>query len=83
MKILKISVIGLSIIRDFIHFGDDKTKSVLIVTKFKIKKVRKPNIKYRDIYLKHPCHTLKRCVYHETLFVNLERIQLFYHILTL
>ena len=26
---------GLSIIRDFIDFGDDKTKSILIATKFK------------------------------------------------
>ena len=32
-----------------IHFGDDKTKSTLFATKFKIKKVRKLNIKYGDI----------------------------------
>ena len=32
-----------------IHFGDDETKSILFVTKFKIKKVRKLNIKY-EIY---------------------------------
>ena len=35
-----------------IHFGDDKTKSILFATKFKIKKVRKLNIKYRDIQIK-------------------------------
>ena len=29
-----------------IHFGNDKTKSILFATKFKIKKVRKLNIKY-------------------------------------
>ena len=31
-----------------IRFGDGKTKSVLFATKFKIKKVRKLNIKYGD-----------------------------------
>ena len=35
-----------------IRFGDDKTKSVLFATKFKIKKVRKLNIKYGDIQIK-------------------------------
>ena len=35
-----------------IHFGDDKTKSILFVTKFKIKRVRKLNIKYGDIQVK-------------------------------
>ena len=35
-----------------IHFGDDKTKSILFATKFKIKKVRKPNIEYGDIQIK-------------------------------
>ena len=34
-----------------IHFGDDKTKSILFATKFKIKKVRKLNIKYGDIQI--------------------------------
>ena len=29
-----------------VHFGDDKTKSILFTSKFKIKKVRKLNIKY-------------------------------------
>ena len=31
-----------------IHFGDGKIKSILFGTKFKIKKVRKLNIKYGD-----------------------------------
>ena len=35
-----------------IHFGDDKTKSILFATKFKIKKVRKLNIEYGDIQIK-------------------------------
>ena len=35
-----------------IHFGDDKTKSILFATKFKIKNVRKLNIKYGDIQIK-------------------------------
>ena len=32
-----------------IHFGDDKTRHILFATKFKIKRVRKLNIKYGDI----------------------------------
>ena len=35
-----------------IHFGEDKTKSILFATKFKIKKVRKLNIRYGDIQIK-------------------------------
>ena len=35
-----------------IHFGDDETKSILFATKFKIKKVKKLNIKYGDIQIK-------------------------------
>ena len=35
-----------------IHFGDGKTKYILFATKFKIKKVRKLNIKYGDIQIK-------------------------------
>ena len=35
-----------------IHFGDDKTKSILFATKLKIKNVRKLNIKYGDIQIK-------------------------------
>ena len=35
-----------------IHFSDDKTKSILFATKFKIKKIRKLNIKNWDIQIK-------------------------------
>ena len=35
-----------------IHFGDDKTKSILLVTKFEIEKVRELHIKYEDIQIK-------------------------------
>ena len=35
-----------------IHFGDGKTKSILFATKFKIKKVKKINIRYGDIRIK-------------------------------
>ena len=35
-----------------IHFGDDKTKSILFASKFKIKKVRKLNIKYGNLQIK-------------------------------
>ena len=35
-----------------IHFGNDKIKSIFFVTKFKIKKARKLNIKYGDIQIK-------------------------------
>ena len=35
-----------------IHFGDDKTKSILFAPKFKIKRFRKLNIKYRNIQIK-------------------------------
>ena len=35
-----------------IYFGNDKTKSILFASKFKIKKVRKLNIKYGNIQLK-------------------------------
>ena len=35
-----------------IHFGNEKTKSILFAIKFKIKKVRKLNIKYGNIQIK-------------------------------
>ena len=35
-----------------IHLDDDKTKSILFATHFKIKKVRKLNIRYGDIQIK-------------------------------
>ena len=33
-----------------IHFGDDKAKFILSATKLKIKKVRKLNMRYGDIW---------------------------------
>ena len=35
-----------------IHFGNGKTNSIIFVTKFKIKKVRKLDIKYEDMQIK-------------------------------
>ena len=35
-----------------IHFGDGKTKPILFATEFKIKNVRKLNIKYGDTQIK-------------------------------
>ena len=34
-----------------IHFGNDKTMSTLFAAKFKLKKVRKLNVKYGDIQI--------------------------------
>ena len=35
-----------------IHFGEDKTKSILFVSKFKEKNIKKLHIKYGDIQIK-------------------------------
>ena len=35
-----------------IHFGEDKTKSILFSSKFKNKNIKKLNIKYGDIQIK-------------------------------
>ena len=35
-----------------IHFGEDKTKSILFASKFKNKNIKKLNIKYEDIQIK-------------------------------
>ena len=35
-----------------IHFGEDKTKSILFASKFKKKNIKKLNIKYGDIQIK-------------------------------
>ena len=35
-----------------IHFGEDKTKSILFASKFKNKNIKKLNIKYGDIQIK-------------------------------
>ena len=34
-----------------IHFGEDKTKSILFASKFKNKNIKKRNIKYGDIQI--------------------------------
>ena len=36
-----------------IHSGEDKTKSILFVSKFKNKSIKKLNVKYGDIQIKH------------------------------
>ena len=66
MNILKVFVTGLSITS--IHFGDDKTKSILFATKFKIKKVRKLNIKHGDTQIKqHSKVKYLGCILDETM----------------
>ena len=48
-----------------IHFGEDKTKSILFASKHKIKRAWKSNIKYKEI--KHLQVTYLGCVLDETL----------------
>ena len=51
-----------------IHFGDDRTKSILFASKFKIKKVRKLNIKYGNIQIKqHSKVKYLGCILDETM----------------
>ena len=51
-----------------IHFGEDKTKSILFVSKRKIKSTRKLNVKYKNIKIKqHSQVTYLGCVLDETL----------------
>ena len=51
-----------------IHFGANKTKSILFATKFKIRKVKKLNIKYEDIQIKqHSKVKYLGCMLHETM----------------
>ena len=52
-----------------IHFGNDKTKSILFASKFKIKKVRKLNIKYGNMQIKqHSKVKYLGCMLDETMF---------------
>ena len=52
-----------------IYLGDDKTKSILFASKFKIKKVRKLNIKYGNIQIKqHSKVKYLGCMLDETRF---------------
>ena len=51
-----------------IHLGDDKAKSILFATKFKIKNVRKLNIKYGHIQIKqHSKVKYLECMLDETM----------------
>ena len=51
-----------------IHFGDDKTKSILFASKFKIKKVRKLNIKNGNIQInQHSKVKYLGCILDETM----------------
>ena len=55
-----------------IYFGNDKTKSILFATKFKIKKVRKLNIKYGDIQIKqHSKVKYLGCMLDETMALSI------------
>ena len=51
-----------------IHFGDDKTKSVLFTTKRKAKNIRKLNIRYKEINIKQQAQvTYLGCVLDESM----------------
>ena len=51
-----------------IHFGEDKTKSILFASQRKIKTIKKLNIKYQDIEIKqHSQVTYLGCVMDETM----------------
>ena len=51
-----------------VHFGEDKTKSILVGSKHKIKSARKLNVKCKDIKIKqHSQVTYLGCVLDETL----------------
>ena len=51
-----------------IHFGEDKTKSILFASQRKIKTIKKLNIKYQDIEKKqHSQVTYLGCVMDETM----------------
>ena len=51
-----------------IHFGEDKTKSILSASKQRVKNMRQLNIKYKDINIKqHSEVTYLGCVLEETM----------------
>ena len=51
-----------------IHFGEDKTKSILFASNRKVKNIRQLNIKYKDINIKqHLKVTCLGCVLEETM----------------
>ena len=51
-----------------IHFGDDKTKSVLFTTKWRAKNIRKLNIRYKEINIKQQAQVIYLgCVSNESM----------------
>ena len=51
-----------------IHFGDDKTKSILFASKMKVKKVEKLDITYNNIKIRQPLKvTYLGCIFDDTL----------------
>ena len=51
-----------------IHFGDDKTKSILFASKRRAKNICKLNIRYKEINIKQqPQATKLGCVLHESM----------------
>ena len=51
-----------------IHFGDDKTKSILFASKRRAKNIRKLNIRYKEINIKQQAQvTCLRCVLDESI----------------
>ena len=68
MKTLKTFVTGLLIKNLSIHFGEDKTKSILFASKWRAYNIRQEIIKCKDINIKqHWDVTYLRCVLEETM----------------
>ena len=68
MKNLKISVTGLLITNLSIHFGDDKTKSILFASRRRDKDICKLNIRYKEINIKQQAQvTYLGCVLDESM----------------
>ena len=53
-----------------VHFGDDKTKSILLPSKQKIKKVPKLDIIYKNIIKQHLLVTYLGCILDKSMFVK-------------
>ena len=68
-----------------IHFGEDKTESILFASKLKIKSARKLNIKYKNITIKqHSQVTYLGCILDETMTLTAlnkinGKLKLLYH----
>ena len=68
MKNLKISVTGLLITNLSIHFGGDKTKSILFASRRRAKDICKLNIRYKEINIKQQAQvTYLGCVLGESM----------------